>query len=64
MIVSGNYDPAFTVTQMIKDFDLIMDAAKADHTPMYLTALVRQQYEQAYADGDGQRDFFVLCERA
>jgi 3-hydroxyisobutyrate dehydrogenase-like beta-hydroxyacid dehydrogenase len=62
MVVSGDYAPAFTVEQMIKDFDLIMDTARTDHVPMMMAALVRQQYEQAFADGDGQRDFFVLCE--
>ena len=62
MVVGGDYAPAFTVEQMIKDFDLIMDTARADHVPMTMAALVRQQYEQAYVDGDGQRDFFVLCE--
>ena len=62
MVVSGNYAPAFTVEQMIKDFDLIMDTARTDHVPMTMAALVRQLYEQAYVDGDGQRDFFVLCE--
>ncbi len=62
MVVKGDYAPAFTVEQMIKDFDLIMDTARADHVPMNMAALVRQRYEQAYVDGDGQRDFFVLCE--
>jgi len=62
MVVSGDYAPAFTVEQMIKDLDLIMDTARADHVPMLMAALVRQQYEQAYADGNGERDFFVLCE--
>ncbi len=62
MVVNGDYAPAFTVEQMIKDFDLIMDTARADHVPMSLAALVRQRYEQAYVDGNGQRDFFVLCE--
>ena len=62
MVVKGDYAPAFTVEQMIKDFDLIMDTARADHVPMSLAALVRQRYEQAYVDGNGQRDFFVLCE--
>lgn len=62
MVVSGNYAPAFTVEQMIKDMDLIMDTARADHVPMIMAALVRQQYEQALTAGDGQRDFFVLCE--
>jgi 3-hydroxyisobutyrate dehydrogenase-like beta-hydroxyacid dehydrogenase len=64
MVVSGNYAPAFTVGQMIKDFDLILDTARNDHVPMHMAAQVRQQYEQAYVDGDGQRDFFVLCEAA
>ena len=62
MVVSGDYTPAFTVEQMIKDFDLIMDTARTDHVPMMMAALVRQHYEQAFADGKGQRDFFVLCE--
>lgn len=62
MVVSGDYAPAFTVEQMIKDFDLIMDTARTDHVPMMMAALVRQQYEQAFVDGDGERDFFVLCE--
>ena len=62
MVVKGDYAPAFTVEQMIKDFDLIMDTARADHVPMSLAALVRQRYEQAFVDGNGQRDFFVLCE--
>ena len=61
MLKSGDYAPAFTVEQMIKDFDLIMDTARADHVPMSLAALVRQRYERAYVEGDGQRDFFVLC---
>lgn len=64
MVVSGDYTPAFTVEQMIKDFDLIMNTAKQDHVPMYVAALVRQQYEQAFAQGQAQKDFFVLCETA
>ena len=63
MVVKGDYAPAFTVEQMIKDLDLIMDTARADHVPMSMAALVRQGYEQAYVDGNGQRDFFVLCEQ-
>lgn len=62
-ILKGSYDPAFTVEQMIKDFDLITDTARHDHTPMFAAALIRQQYEEALARGDGQKDFFVLCDR-
>ena len=61
MLVSGDYEPAFTVEQMIKDFDLITDAARTSHVPMPLAAIVRQQYEQAWVRGDAQKDFFVLC---
>jgi NAD-binding of NADP-dependent 3-hydroxyisobutyrate dehydrogenase len=43
MLVNGNYEPAFTVEQMIKDFDLIMDTARNDHVPMLLSVIVRQQ---------------------
>ena len=62
-ILKGSYEPAFTVEQMIKDFDLITDTARHDHTPMFAAALIRQQYEEALARGDGQKDFFVLCDR-
>ena len=62
-ILKGAYEPAFTVEQMIKDFDLIMDTARHDHVPMFAAALIRQQYEEALARGEGQKDFFVLCDR-
>ncbi len=64
MIVSRDFTPAFTVEQMIKDLDLIMGTARTDHVPMFLAALVRQQYEAAFAAGNAQRDFFVLCQPA
>ncbi len=66
LLVSRNFEPAFTVEQMMKDFDLILGAARSDHVPMTLAAMVRQQYEAAFATGHGQDDFFVLvelCER-
>jgi len=48
---------------MMKDFDLILGAAKSDHVPMYLTSMIRQQYEAAFADGLAEKDFFVLFEQ-
>ena len=48
---------------MIKDFDLITNTARHDHTPMLAAALIRQHYEEAVARGDGQKDVFVLCGR-
>lgn len=64
LLVSRDFDPAFTVEQMMKDFDLILGAARHDHVPMQLTALVRQQYEGAYAAGLAGQDFFVLLEQS
>jgi 3-hydroxyisobutyrate dehydrogenase-like beta-hydroxyacid dehydrogenase len=64
MLEKDDYDPAFSVGQMIKDFVLVGDAAHEQHVPMRLAALVREHYEQAFAAGDGERDFFVLCRDA
>jgi 3-hydroxyisobutyrate dehydrogenase-like beta-hydroxyacid dehydrogenase len=64
MIVSGDYRPAFTVEQMIKDFNIIIDTARTDHVPVFVAALVRQQYEVARVEGNAGRDYFVLCEGA
>ncbi len=64
LLLSRDFDPAFSVSQMMKDFDLILDAARSDHVPMQLTALIRQQYEAAFAGGLAEKDFFVLVEQA
>jgi 3-hydroxyisobutyrate dehydrogenase-like beta-hydroxyacid dehydrogenase len=64
LLLSRDFDPAFSVSQMMKDFDLILDAARSDHVPMHLTALIRQQYEAAFAEGLAEKDFFVLVEQA
>lgn len=63
LLVNRNFDPAFSVSQMMKDFDLILGAAKSDHVPMYLTSMIRQQYEAAFAEGLAEKDFFVLFEQ-
>ncbi len=62
LLETGNFDAAFSVEQMMKDLDLILTAARAEHCPMFLTALVRQHYETALARGQGDKDFFVLYE--
>lgn len=60
MLERHDFTPAFTVQQMIKDFDLIIDAARGFMAPVYLTALIRQQYEAANAQGLAEQDFFAL----
>jgi 3-hydroxyisobutyrate dehydrogenase-like beta-hydroxyacid dehydrogenase len=64
LLISRNFDPAFSVSQMMKDFDLILGAAKSDHVPMYLVSMIRQQYEAAFAEGLAEKDFFVLFEQS
>ena len=64
MVVEGRFDPAFSVSQIMKDFDLIAGVSRRDHCPTPLLAHIRQQYEAAFAAGCGDRDFFVLTRDA
>ena len=63
MLLARNYEAAFSVRQMMKDFDLMLDAARAVHVPMHVAALIRQHYEAAYAAGQAEKDFFVLVDQ-
>jgi 3-hydroxyisobutyrate dehydrogenase-like beta-hydroxyacid dehydrogenase len=63
MLSQRDFSPAFTVEQMIKDFDLVIDAARDEQVPVFLISLIRQQYEAARAQGRGDKDFFVLLEQ-
>lgn len=63
MLTKRDFAPAFTVEQMIKDFDLVIDAARDRQVPVFLISLIRQQYEAARAQGRGDKDFFVLLEQ-
>jgi 3-hydroxyisobutyrate dehydrogenase len=60
-LIKGEYPPAFTVGQMMKDLDLALGAARAEHVPVPVNAIVRQRFEQAYAEGLGEADFFCLA---
>ena len=60
LLTRGDYPAAFSVSQIMKDLDLVMAAARADHVPVPVNAIVRQRFEQAYAEGQGDADFFCL----
>lgn len=60
-LIKGDYPAAFSVSQIMKDLDLVLGAARADHVPVPVNAIVRQRFEQAYADGLGDKDFFCLA---
>jgi 3-hydroxyisobutyrate dehydrogenase len=55
-----DFTPTFTVEQMIKDLDLILDAGRAVHAPLAQTALTQQLMYAAMAQGDGQDDYAAI----
>jgi 3-hydroxyisobutyrate dehydrogenase len=54
-----DFTPAFTASQMAKDFDLALESAKDANVPMPITALVRQFWSAMDATGKGELDFFA-----
>ncbi len=59
-VVSADYAPAFTVDQMIKDFSLISDAARANGVPLLTAGLILELYRAAANSGLRHQDFFAL----
>jgi len=59
-VVSGDFTAAFSVSQMLKDFELVAEAARASACDMPLVDGVRETYRAAVARGLGDRDFFAL----
>jgi 3-hydroxyisobutyrate dehydrogenase-like beta-hydroxyacid dehydrogenase len=60
LLKSRNYAPMFTVVQMAKDFDIMLESGRASNVPMPVTSLVRQLYGTLMAKGKGGQDFFSL----
>lgn len=59
-VVKGDYSPAFTVSQMIKDFTLISDAARRNGVPLLTTGMILELYRSASNAGMQDEDFFAL----
>ncbi|MEY8119946.1 NAD(P)-dependent oxidoreductase [Falsihalocynthiibacter sp. BN13B15] len=59
-VVADDFNPAFTVLQMIKDFTLISDAARLNGVPLLTTGLILEQYRAAANAGLKDADFFAL----
>lgn len=62
LISKGEYNPAFSVRLMMKDFDLAFDAAKQYGVAMPVTAVTRQYLQAAASTGRAEKDFSVLTE--
>jgi len=60
MIAQMDFAPAFSVTQMIKDFTLITEAGRDKQVPMFVANLILQQYTAASNAGYSEQDFFSL----
>ena len=59
-VVAGDYAPAFTIGQMIKDFTLISDTARAEDVPLITTGVILELYRAAANAGLKDDDFFAL----
>ncbi len=57
MMIEGDFDPAFALKYMQKDFDLIMEAAHALKTPLFTSAIAHQVYTAANVSGYGELDY-------
>jgi len=55
-----DFTPTFTVEQMLKDLDLILDAGRQNHVPLTQTALTHQLMHAALAQGDGLDDYAAI----
>jgi 3-hydroxyisobutyrate dehydrogenase len=59
MLKDRDFAAAFSVSQIAKDFDLILDTARRGEVPMPVTALVRQFWSAMMAGGKGELDMFA-----
>ncbi|KPK25329.1 MAG: hypothetical protein AMK69_14620 [Nitrospira bacterium SG8_3] len=60
MLKDRNYVPAFTTSQMAKDFDIALSTGNTANVAMPLTSMVRQFFGTMIAKGRGEQDFFGL----
>ena len=57
MMIERQFEPAFALKYMQKDFDLIMDAAHELKTPLFTSAIAHQVYTAANVAGYGELDY-------
>lgn len=51
-----NFEAGFAVKLLLKDLDLALQLGRDVHTPLYVTSVARQMYEEARASGLGDKD--------
>lgn len=60
MMIEGQFDPAFALKYMQKDFDLIMEAAHELKMPLFTSAVAHQVYMAANVAGYGDLDYAAV----
>ena len=60
-ILADDFDPSFSVAQMVKDFELIGEVADGAGLPLQMTDNVRRRFEAARTRRSSAiKDYFVL----
>jgi 3-hydroxyisobutyrate dehydrogenase-like beta-hydroxyacid dehydrogenase len=59
-MIEGQFEPAFALKYMQKDFDLIMEAAHDLKTPLFTSAIAHQVYTAANVAGYGDMDYAAV----
>jgi 3-hydroxyisobutyrate dehydrogenase-like beta-hydroxyacid dehydrogenase len=57
MMIDRQFEAAFALKYMQKDFDLVMEAAHELKTPMFTSAVAHQVYTAANVAGNGELDY-------
>jgi 3-hydroxyisobutyrate dehydrogenase len=60
MMIERDFEPAFMLKYMQKDFDLIMEAAHALEMPLFTSAIAHQVYTAANVAGYGDLDYSAV----
>jgi len=57
MMINREFEPAFMLKYMQKDFDLVMEAAHTFKMPVFTSAIAHQVYTAANVTGYGDMDY-------
>jgi 3-hydroxyisobutyrate dehydrogenase-like beta-hydroxyacid dehydrogenase len=63
-LAQRDFSPAFSCRQIVKDLDLILEAAASRNVPVPLAALMRQTYSAMMAEGEAENDFIAVVRHA
>jgi 3-hydroxyisobutyrate dehydrogenase-like beta-hydroxyacid dehydrogenase len=62
-LIANDYTPTFTGSLMLKDLDLLLDAARESGVTLPVSTLVQELVEGCIASGLGEADFIALVPR-